>query len=171
MRFQLSLSDSSNVYGPGQALSNPYTGVAAIFASRLLNRRPPIFFGDGEQSRDFIYVADIVDAIVSALEAESAPGHAINVGTGRATTVNGIADALARGLGSKAQPERLDRYRAGDIRHCFADRTKARELLGFEAQTSLDDGMQRLIKSLEGQAAIDRVDVATDELTSRGLAR
>ena len=110
-----------NVYGPGQALSNPYTGVAAIFASRLLNGRPPIIFEDGEQSRDFIHVSDIVQGLLLALESDSAAGHAVNLGTGRPTTVAQVAQVIAAGLGLDIEPELNQQYRAGDIRHCFAD--------------------------------------------------
>jgi dTDP-L-rhamnose 4-epimerase len=160
-----------NVYGPGQALSNPYTGVAAIFASRLLNGRPPVIFEDGEQSRDFIHVSDIVRAIMLALESERATGHAINLGTGRPSSVLEIAQALSAGLEADIEPVLNGQYRAGDIRHCVADPQRARELLGFEASTSLEDGMRALLEWLGDQDAVDRVDDATRELAARGLAR
>jgi dTDP-L-rhamnose 4-epimerase len=160
-----------NVYGPGQALSNPYTGVAAIFASRLLNGNAPLVFEDGEQSRDLIHVSDIVRGIMLALDGEAASGRAVNLGTGRRSTVNDVASALAKGLGVEIEAERPQRYRAGDIRHCFADVETARELLDFEAQVELEDGMGELVRWLAEQEAVDRVDGATDELLSRGLAR
>src|SRR5712691_9992420 len=160
-----------NVYGPGQALSNPYTGVAAIFASRLLNERPPVIYEDGRQSRDFIHVDDIVEGILLALESEDAVGSAINVGTGRVTTVDDVGQALAAGLGVHVEPERTSRYRAGDIRHCYADTTRAEQLLGFRASVRLEKGMAALIEWLAGQEADDRVDPATGELVARGLAR
>jgi dTDP-L-rhamnose 4-epimerase len=160
-----------NVYGPGQALSNPYTGVAAIFASRLMNGNAPVIFEDGRQSRDFTYVTDIVDGILLALESEAAVGHALNLGTGRAATVDDIAAALARGLGVEIEPQRTAQFRAGDIRHCFADPRKAAELLGFKAKVSLDDGMVKLLRWLADQEAVDHVDAATRELVARGLAR
>ena len=160
-----------NVYGPGQALSNPYTGVAAIFASRLLNGRPPVIFEDGKQSRDFIYVTDIVDGIVRALESEHAVGQAVNLGTGRPTTVDDVGEVLARGLGVDLEPERTGQYRAGDIRHCVADPTRAAEQLGFRASVTLEQGMSVLIDWLADQEAVDKVDAATDELVARGLAR
>ncbi len=160
-----------NAYGPGQALSNPYTGVAAIFASRLLNGRPPIIFEDGEQSRDFIHVSDIVRGILLALESERAEGHAINLGTGRPTTVIEMARALSAGLEIEIDPVSNHQYRAGDIRHCYADPTRARELLGFEALTSLEDGLRDLLAWLVGQDPVDRVDDAARELAVRGLAR
>jgi dTDP-L-rhamnose 4-epimerase len=160
-----------NVYGPGQALSNPYTGVAAIFASRLLNRRPPIVFEDGEQSRDFIHVSDIVRGILLALESDRASGHAMNLGTGAPTTVAQVARVIADGLGLDTEPELNEQYRAGDIRHCRADVARARELLGFEAQVPFAEGMRDLLGWLQDQHAVDRVDDATDELAARGLTK
>jgi dTDP-L-rhamnose 4-epimerase len=160
-----------NVYGPGQALSNPYTGVAAIFASRLLNGRPPVIFEDGRQSRDFIHVSDIARALMLALEVERATGQAINLGTGRPSTVLEIAQALAAGLNADVEPILNGQYRAGDIRHCVADPSRARELLGFEPATTLEQGMRDLLAWLVDQEAVDRVEDATRELAAHGLAR
>jgi dTDP-L-rhamnose 4-epimerase len=160
-----------NVYGPGQALSNPYTGVAAIFAARLLNERPPIVFEDGRQARDFVHVSDIVEGIVRALGSDASAGVALNLGTGRPSTVLDVADALSAGLGVEVEPEVPGNYRAGDIRHCFADVDRARDVLGFEASVSLADGMADLARWLADQEAVDRVDDATRELRERGLAR
>jgi dTDP-L-rhamnose 4-epimerase len=137
-----------NVYGRGQALSNPYTGVAAIFASRLMNGKAPIIFEDGEQSRDFIHVSDIVRGILLALESKAATGQAVNLGTGRQTTVARVAEVISKGLGVDIEPDIADKYRAGDIRHCFADPSRARELLGFEANVAFEDGMAELIEWL-----------------------
>jgi dTDP-L-rhamnose 4-epimerase len=160
-----------NVYGPGQALSNPYTGVAAIFASRLLNGRPPVIFEDGEQTRDFIHVSDIVAGIMLALESEEAVGHAINLGTGRPTSVKDVARVLGEGLGTPLEPDFQQQYRAGDIRHCRADASQALQLLGFEALVSFEDGMADLLGWLVDQEAEDKVDGATEELAARGLAK
>jgi dTDP-L-rhamnose 4-epimerase len=160
-----------NVYGPGQALSNPYTGVAAIFASRLMNEMPPLIFEDGRQSRDFIHVSDIVSGIVRALSSDDAEGHAINLGTGKSTSVGEIAEVLANGLGRVIEPERPQQYRAGDIRHCYADVTLARQTLGFEAEVPLAEGMENLLEWLQGQEAVDHVDAAARELAARGLTR
>jgi dTDP-L-rhamnose 4-epimerase len=160
-----------NVYGPGQALSNPYTGVAAIFASRLLNERPPIIFEDGLQSRDFTHVSDIVQGILLALETEDGVGQAFNLGTGHPTTVADVARVISAGMDLDIEPEYREQYRAGDIRHCFADPQRAERILGFRAKTSFEDGMTELIAWLEEQHADDQVDKATDELTARGLAR
>jgi dTDP-L-rhamnose 4-epimerase len=160
-----------NVYGPGQALSNPYTGVAAIFASRLMNGRAPVIFEDGEQSRDFIHVSDIVRGIILALKSDAATGQAVNLGTGRQTTVARVADVIRDGLGLDIEPQIAQRNRAGDIRHCYADPMRARELLGFEAKVSFEDGMAVLTEWLADQEAEDNVDLATRELAARGLAR
>jgi dTDP-L-rhamnose 4-epimerase len=158
-----------NTYGPRQALSNPYTGVLAIFAARLLNGRPPVVYEDGGQSRDFVHVTDVARAFRLALEQDSADGRAINVGGGRPTTVLEIAATLARLLGTEIEPELPGTFRAGDIRHCFADATLARELVGFEAQVALEDGLEELAAWLESQPASDHFDRAAEELAQRGL--
>ena len=160
-----------NVYGPGQALSNPYTGVAAIFSSRLMNGNPPVVFEDGRQSRDFTHVSDIAAGILQALESDDAVGHALNLGTGRSVSIVEVAKALASGLGVSIEPEIAGQYRSGDIRHCFADTARARALLGFEAGVRLEDGMADLVQWVAEQEADDRVDQATAELHARGLAR
>jgi dTDP-L-rhamnose 4-epimerase len=159
-----------NVYGPRQALSNPYTGVLAIFSSRLLNGRPPLIFEDGLQSRDFVHVTDVVQANLLAL-ASPADGAVYNVGTGRATTILDVALELARALGRPIEPEIPGRYRAGDVRHCIADVTKIRSELGYEPRVAFEQGVKDLLEWLHGQAPVDRVDDATRELEARGLAR
>jgi dTDP-L-rhamnose 4-epimerase len=159
-----------NVYGPNQALSNPYTGVLAIFASRLLNDKPPMIFEDGEQRRDFVSVKDVAAACVLALERPGLAGEVFNVGSGASFTVNEIARRLARLLDKEhIEPEVTGEYRVGDIRHCFADITKARDLLGFTPQVDIEDGLGELAQWLEGQQADDRVEQARRELRSRGL--
>jgi dTDP-L-rhamnose 4-epimerase len=162
-----------NVYGDRQALSNPYTGVAAIFAGRLLNGRAPVIFEDGHQTRDFIDVRDVARACVLALNnvGGRANGEPINVGTGRAVSVGEVAEAIARGLGLDIEPEVVGRYRAGDIRHCYADTKKATELLGFKAEIGFEQGMTDLLEWLEGQQATDQVDDALAALSKRGLSR
>jgi dTDP-L-rhamnose 4-epimerase len=160
-----------NVYGPDQALSNPYTGVLAIFGGRLLNGKPPLIFEDGEQRRDFVSVHDIARACALALERDEAAGRAINVGSGESITVRKIAQRLARVTGrEEIEAEVTGKYRVGDIRHCFADITLAREILGYEPQIALDTGMAELAEWLEGQTVEDRVDSAHGELMARGLA-
>jgi dTDP-L-rhamnose 4-epimerase len=158
-----------NVYGPGQALSNPYTGVLAIFAARLLNDRAPRVFEDGEQRRDFVSVHDVARAFALALERDGADGLAVNVGSGASITVNALAELLARTLGKDVAPEVTGEFRLGDIRHCFADVSLAREALGFEPQVTLEAGIAELAEWLAGQTAVDRVDEATAELARRGL--
>ena len=160
-----------NVYGPRQSLSNPYTGVAAIFSSRLLNDERPLVFEDGRQSRDFIHVSDIVQAIELALEREDADGLALNVGTGRSTTVLDVAEELGRALGREIEPEVVNRFRHGDIRHCYADISAAREALGYEPRVRFADGMAELGAWIAEEAppAEDRVARSTAELEERGL--
>ena len=160
-----------NVYGERQALSNPYTGVAAIFASRLLNDRAPVVFEDGRQTRDFIDVRDIARCCVLALTRDGADGHTLNAGTGRATSILEVADVIAKGLGKEFEPEVVNQYRAGDIRHCYADTRRAEDLLGFRAEIPFEVGMQDLLAWLETQEAADRVDAAREALVARGLAR
>jgi dTDP-L-rhamnose 4-epimerase len=159
-----------NVYGTRQALSNPYTGVLAIFASRLLNGKRPTIFEDGRQRRDFVSVYDIARACCLALERPGAADGVFNVGSGRSFSIREISDRLAavmerRGL----EAEITGKYRVGDIRHCFADIGRARELLGYQPEVSLDEGLAELAGWLEGQAATDRVDQARAELAARGL--
>jgi len=160
-----------NVYGTRQALSNPYTGVCAIFSARLLNGNRPMVFEDGEQSRDFVHVSDIVQANLRALESDRANYEAINVGTGRATSIKTVSRLLAEGLGLDLEPEIVAKYREGDIRHCVADISKARELLGYEPQVSLERGIPELLSWVRAQAAQDQVASATAELESRQLVR
>jgi len=159
-----------NVYGAHQALSNPYTGVLAIFASRLLNGHPPLIFEDGLQRRDFVHVRDVVAACRLALASDSSVGEAINVGSGRSCTILEIARALADATEcSRMLPRITGKYRVGDIRHCFADIEKARRLLHYTPQVSLEDGLQELASWLRGQEAEDRVERAASELAQRGL--
>ena len=158
-----------NIYGPRQALSNPYTGVCAIFSSRLLNNEAPVIFEDGEQSRDFVHVSDIVQANLLALETDKADYHAINVGTGTPTSIRQVAKLLADGLGKQIEPEIVAKYREGDIRHCVADIAKARQLLGYQPKVALADGMANLLGWVKQQTAADRVAQATSELAAHHL--
>ena len=160
-----------NVYGTRQALSNPYTGVCAIFSSRLLNDQAPMIFEDGEQSRDFVHVSDIVNANLLALENDGADYETLNIGTGRPTTVKQIAQLLAKGLGKNIEPEIVGKYREGDIRHCIADISKAKRLLGYEPKIELEDGLVELLDWVRNQDADDRVQAATAELAAHSLVR
>lgn len=159
-----------NIYGPRQALSNPYTGVLAIFAARYLNNRAPLINEDGYQQRDFVHVTDIARACRLALEVPEAAGQVFNIGSGIPRTVREIAHELAVALDkTDIEPEIVGKYRAGDIRHCYADISKARNILGFEPQVGLQEGLCELAGWLEGQVAVDRVESAGAELAARGL--
>jgi dTDP-L-rhamnose 4-epimerase len=160
-----------NVFGSRQALSNPYTGVAAIFMARLKNGRAPLVFEDGGQSRDFVHVSDVADAVVRALDAPAHVSGAFNVCTGRPVTVRRVAEVLAERLGLDLAPEIVGRYRAGDIRHCVGDPTRMREVLGFAARTSFAEGLDELIAWAERQSAQDRVDASMAELERQHLIR
>jgi dTDP-L-rhamnose 4-epimerase len=159
-----------NVFGTRQALSNPYTGVLAIFASRYLNGRPPVIFEDGLQRRDFVSVYDVAQACRLALTSPRAAGEVFNVGSGRSFAIREVADGMARVLGlDDIRPEITGRHRVGDIRHCFADISRARDWLGYAPKVSLEDGLVELAAWLRGQDADDRVGEARQELEARGL--
>lgn len=158
-----------NIFGPYQALSNPYTGVLAIFASRLLNRRAPLINEDGRQKRDFVSVYDVAHACRLALETPQAAGEVFNIASGRQYTVSELGVRIARALGRNIDPEITGKYRAGDIRHCFADVGKARSILGFQPRVQLEEGLEQLASWLEGQIAHDRVAESRSELAARGL--
>jgi dTDP-L-rhamnose 4-epimerase len=160
-----------NVYGPRQALSNPYTGVLAIFAARLLNRRPPLVNEDGQQRRDFVSVHDVARACRQAMTCPRAVGEVFNIGGGTSWTVQEIAERAARAVGRpEIEPEVTGKFRIGDIRHCFADVSRAREILGYAPAVSLEDGLEEVAAWLEGQEAVDRLAMASAELAQRGLA-
>jgi len=160
-----------NIYGERQALSNPYTGLAAIFSARVLNGKHPIIFEDGRQSRDFIHVSDIVAANLLALATDRADYQALNVGTGRPTTVREVADLIIATLGKpELEPQVLCTFREGDIRHCYADIALARRLLGFEPRVAFSQGINQLLAWVRSQPAEDRFDEAHRQLVERGLA-
>jgi dTDP-L-rhamnose 4-epimerase len=158
-----------NVFGTRQALSNPYTGVLAIFASRLLNGNAPLIFEDGLQRRDFVSVYDVARACRLALDVPGAAGQSFNIGSGHAYTIREVASLLGAILGKPIDPHVYGKYRVGDIRHCFADITRAAEVLGYEPTITLEDGLVELADWLQDQAADDRVAEASRELASRGL--
>ena len=160
-----------NVYGPRQSLSNPYTGVCAIFSSRLKNKQAPLVYEDGLQSRDFISVHDIVQANLLAMKRNEANFEAFNIGTGKPTTILEINQVLTKLYGVSIEPEIVNRFRSGDIRHCIADITKARTKLGFEPQVSFEEGMEALVTWGKEVEAEDKVAVAAQELEAMGLVR
>ncbi len=159
-----------NVYGPGQALSNPYTGVLAIFSSRIANGKPPMVFEDGEQRRDFVHVRDVADAFVLALEQDAADNEVFNIGGGEEKTVNQVAKAVARAMGRpEVTPEVTGKTRVGDIRHCIPDISKAKARLGYAPRQDFDAGLAELAGWVARQEATDRVGEARRELEARGL--
>jgi dTDP-L-rhamnose 4-epimerase len=158
-----------NVYGPRQALSNPYTGVLAIFAARLLNGRAPLIFEDGEQRRDFVSVYDVARGCRLALEAEQASGQVINIGSGEPRTVNDVARRMAAAVGKQVEPSVTGKYRVGDIRHCFADIAHAERTLGYRPDVRFEAGLEELAGFLQGQVVVDRAAEARAELDARGL--
>ncbi len=159
-----------NVYGPRQALSNPYTGVMAIFLSRLKNDNPPIVYEDGKQTRDFISVHDIVRASLMAMEDPRANYQVFNVGSGAPKTIEEVAGVLARLLGKHGiKPNITKKFRKGDVRHCYADITRIKNAVGFQPKTSFEDGMKELIEWSKKEVAEDRFDAATQELIKKKL--
>jgi dTDP-L-rhamnose 4-epimerase len=159
-----------NAYGPGQALSNPYTGVLAIFASRIANGQSPMVFEDGQQKRDFVHVRDVARAFLLALDKAEADGEVFNVGSGEERTVEEVALLQATAMGRPdLEPEITGKARAGDIRHCVPDLTKARDVLGFEAQEDFSEGLAELAEWVARQESEDRVVEARKELEMRGL--
>lgn len=158
-----------NIYGTRQALSNPYTGVAAVFASRMLNGQAPLVFEDGEQQRDFVSIHDIVQANLLAMERPESNGEVINIGSGRPIKIKRVAEILSAALGRDVAPVITQKYRAGDIRHCFADISKARRLLGYEPQVTHEEGFRELAEWLQGQEAEDKAETMLQELSAYGL--
>ncbi len=159
-----------NAYGPGQALSNPYTGVLAIFASRMQNNERPMVFEDGEQRRDFVHVEDVARAFVLALEHPEAAGQVFNIASGRDVSILQVGEALAAAMGvPHLSPEVMEKARVGDIRHCFADISHARNVLGFEPRRTFADSLGELAEWVAQQQAEDRVQHARSELEQRGL--
>jgi dTDP-L-rhamnose 4-epimerase len=159
-----------NVYGPGQALSNPYTGVLAIFAARLLNNQRPAVFEDGAQRRDFVHVEDVAAAFLLALDHPEAAGGVFNIGSGRSVSIDEVARAMAAAMGrARLEPEVLGKARAGDIRHCFADIARARSVLGFAPRRGFAESLPALAAWVERQRAVDLVAQARRELEQRGL--
>jgi dTDP-L-rhamnose 4-epimerase len=159
-----------NVYGPYQALSNPYTGVLAIFGSRLLNNRQPLIFEDGHQRRDFVHVRDVARACRAALESRAAPGQAINVGSGEGRSLLEAALTMAKVIGREnIEPMITGKYHAGDIRHCFADISLARDVLRYTPRVEFETGLAELVEWLRERSAEDHVESTAQELSRRGL--
>ncbi len=158
-----------NIYGTRQALSNPYTGVAAIFASRLLNNLPPLVFEDGTQMRDFVSIHDIVQANLLAMESKEADQVVLNIGSGQPITILRVAELLAGALGKEIAPVVTQKYRAGDIRHCYADVSRATKVLGYQPRMTHEEGFRELAAWLRMQQAEDNAEMALRELSTYGL--
>jgi dTDP-L-rhamnose 4-epimerase len=158
-----------NTYGPRQSLSNPYTGVAAIFMSRIKNKNPPMIFEDGEQGRDFVSVHDIVQGCVLAIEKNAANNEIFNIGTGKKTSIRQVAENIIDAFKSDIKPSLNNQYRKGDIRHCYADISKIKSKLDYEPKISLKDGMQELVDWSLNQDSRDMVDIAFNELKNKKL--
>jgi dTDP-L-rhamnose 4-epimerase len=161
-----------NTYGSRQALTNPYTGAAAIMATRLLNGRAPTIFEDGRQLRDFTHVSDVVRANLAAASAgRGALYLPFNVGTGKSVMIVEVARALAEELGRAIEPHVSGEFREGDIRHCFADVSRAKTLLGWEARVPFEEGVAELAAWAAGERPEDLTDRANAELRAQGMIR
>jgi dTDP-L-rhamnose 4-epimerase len=159
-----------NVFGPRQSLNNPYTGVIAIFLSRLLAGERPIVYEDGQQTRDFVSVHDVTDAVVTAMSSPGVDGHVVNIGSGVGRPIRDVAMTLARLTGHENLPPEITRkYRRGDIRHCIADISRARKGLGFEPRVRWEDGLAEVVEWAKSSPSVDRVPQAHSELEAHGL--
>jgi dTDP-L-rhamnose 4-epimerase len=161
-----------NVYGPGQSLSNPYTGILSIFSTQIRNGLPINIFEDGNESRDFVYIDDVVDATARALETDSPSGEILNVGSGVATTVTEVVAALFAAFNREVPVSISGNYRLGDIRHNYADISKAARVLNFEPRVSFADGVRKFVEWVEGQPlARSRYDNSLLEMKTKDLFR
>lgn len=159
-----------NVYGPGQSLSNPYTGILSIFSTRIKNGNGINIFEDGKETRDFVYIDDVVDATILGIEKDEANGHAFNVGSGIATDVLTVAETLIKKYGIDVPVTISGNYRLGDIRHNYADISLARELLGFEPKCSFDVGIAKFADWVNKQEIQnDKYDASIEEMKQKGL--
>ncbi|MBD3389049.1 MAG: NAD-dependent epimerase/dehydratase family protein [Candidatus Altiarchaeales archaeon] len=157
-----------NVYGPRQSLSNPYTGVAAIFSSNIKNGNPPIIFEDGNQTRDFVSVKDIVQANLLVMNSSKADYQAFNVGSGKPTSILGVAEMLAELYGKNLKPDVQNKYRVGDIRHCYADISKLKKI-GYMPSVDIKNGFRELVEWGKTAEAVDESKRAAQELKERNL--
>ena len=159
-----------NVYGPGQSLSNPYTGILSIFSTRIKNGNGITIFEDGKETRDFVYIEDVVDATILGIEIKEASGHAFNIGTGVAIDVVTVAETLIEKYGIKVPMTISGNYRLGDIRHNYADISLAKNILGFEPKWSFSDGIGEFTKWVNGQdIKEDKYEISIAEMKVKGL--
>lgn len=159
-----------NVYGPGQSLKNPYTGILSIFSTQIKNGNSINIFEDGKETRDFVYIDDVVDATILGLEKEEANNQVFNVGTGVATDVITVANGLAKNYGQEVPITISGNYRLGDIRHNYADLTKIRSILGFEPKISFEEGLRKFTEWVNTQEVQkDRYSQSIEEMRVKGL--
>lgn len=158
-----------NVYGPGQSLNNPYTGILSIFTSRLKNNKPIQVYEDGQESRDFVHVNDVVQGTILALEKDEANDGIFNIANGKSTTVLQIAEILTEYLNPNLKPVIIGKYRVGDIRHCYADISKAQEILEYKPKFDIETGIRDFLNWAQDEVAIDKSDMAESELKQKGL--
>ena len=158
------------MYGPGQSLSNPYTGILSIFSTRIKNGNEINIFEDGKETRDFVYIDDVVEATILGIEKEEANGHVFNVGTGVATDVLTVARTLMKNYGTEVPLRVSGNYRLGDIRHNYADISLARKILGFETRIDFSTGISRFTAWVDGQSVQeDRYETSIEEMKAKGL--
>lgn len=161
-----------NVYGPGQSLSNPYTGILSIFSTQIRNNNPIQIFEDGKETRDFVFIDDVVAATILGIEKEEANGHVFNVGTGVATDVLEVANSLIRAYEIDVPVTVTGRFRLGDIRHNYADLTKIKNLLGFEPKVYFKEGIERFSSwVLEQEIQEDKLSISLEEMKKKGLLK
>ncbi|RJR29522.1 SDR family NAD(P)-dependent oxidoreductase [Candidatus Microgenomates bacterium] len=158
-----------NVFGPRQSLSNPYTGVTAIFMSRAKNNESPLVNEDGQQTRDFVYVTDVARAIAACLESEKADGQVFNVGSGTAVSINEVAEVALKLYGKKIPIKKTGKFRSFDIRHCFADTSKLKKLINWKPEIDFKTGMQKIFEWSKNETAQGNLEKAVAELETRGL--
>ena len=159
-----------NVYGPGQSLTNPYTGILSIFSTRIKNHNEINIFEDGRETRDFVYINDVVDATILGLEVPEANGHVFNIGTGVTINVLTVAKTLCEKYGIEVPITISGDYRLGDIRHNYADITLARNILGFEPKWSFSNGIELFTQWVNQQEIQeDKYEASIEEMKRKGL--
>jgi dTDP-L-rhamnose 4-epimerase len=160
-----------NVYGSGQSLTNPYTGIITIFASRIKEGKPPLIYEDGQETRDFVHVSDVVQGCILAMETDRADYQIFNIGSGTFLSILDMAKIMIKELGVDLEPEVIGKYRVGDIRHCTADLTKAQQLLGYRPRVSFSEGIREFLAWARDCDSEDKLEQATRELEQRRLFR
>lgn len=160
-----------NVYGSGQSLTNPYTGIITIFASRMKEGKPPLIYEDGKETRDFVHVYDVVQGCILAMRTDKANYQVFNIGSGTFLSILDMARIMGREFGVNLEPEIIGKYRVGDIRHCTADLTKAQQLLGYEPKIDFSEGIREFLIWARERESEDKLELATRELEERRLFR